>query len=172
MALSSRMINAILTQHFIRSTSIDALSLYSRSLIGEKKEGAIEYSPVEALFLIKSNKMQFIQQGKPLSQEKAIAKIKRQDKEAEQKCIVFSNLHKKGYIVKEGLKFGGDFRVYKSKEQHARWIVFVTSDRERLDWRDFAAKNRVAHSSNKKILLALIDSEGDVNYYEVGWIKP
>ncbi|MBU1252016.1 MAG: tRNA-intron lyase, partial [Nanoarchaeota archaeon] len=37
---------------------------------------------------------------------------------------------------------------------------------------DFSAKNRVAHSTKKNLLLAIVDEEGDVSYYEVRWVKP
>jgi len=172
MALSSNMISAILTQNFISSNSMEALSLHAKKNMGERVDHSINYNSVEALFLLKSKKMQLVNNGKVLTIEQSISKIRKQDKKVEQKCIVYSDLHKKGYIVKEGLKFGGDFRVYKENEKHARWIVYVTSDKEKVDWRDFTAKSRVAHSSNKKILLALVDSEGDINYYEISWIKP
>ena len=40
-----------------------------------------------------------------------------------------------------------------------------------MNWRDFAAKSRVAHSTRKKLLVGVVDEEGDVTYYEVGWVR-
>ena len=74
---------------------------------------------------------------------------------------VFKDLRKRGYIVKTALKFGADFRVYergvKPGEDHAKWVVYPISEGETLTWYDFAAKNRVAHSTRKKLLLAVVD---------------
>ena len=86
------------------------------------------------------------------------------------------DLRKKGYIVKTALKFGADFRVYYKGvfpgQDHAHWIAYAAREYEELKWQDFAAKNRVAHSTNKKLLLCILDEEGDVSYYEVSWIRP
>ena len=90
--------------------------------------------------------------------------------------IVFKELRSRGYIIKTALKFGADFRVYdrgiKPGEDHAKWIVFPVFETDVLTWFDFAAKNRVAHSTRKKLLLAIVDAEKDVSFWESGWIKP
>ena len=41
-----------------------------------------------------------------------------------------------------------------------------------FDWKQFAAMNRVAHSVKKKLLVGIVDDEGDVTYYEIRWRKP
>ena len=102
-----------------------------------------------------------------------INRIRRKDKRVENKFVVFNDLRKRGYIVKTALKFGADFRVYekgiKPGEDHALWVLFVVKENEQLKWHDFAAKNRVAHSTKKKLLLGIVDEESDVSYYEVEW---
>ena len=89
---------------------------------------------------------------------------------------VFKDLRERGYVVKTALKFGADFRVYdrgvKPGEDHARWVVYPVSEGSTLTWHEFAAKNRVAHSTKKKLLLAVVDNEGDVSYWESGWLRP
>jgi len=170
------MITSVITTHTIRSGSAEAFSLHEKTGIGEKRESAITYNPTEALYLLQSGRMKIVNGAKAISNENAVKKLKKIDSKVEEKCLVYSDLRKQGYLLKEGLKFGGDFRAYRSiqnkKEEHALWIVQVVSSRDKLDWREFAAKNRVAHSTKKKILFALIDSEGDVSYYEVAWMKP
>ena len=86
------------------------------------------------------------------------------------------DLREKGYIVKSALKFGADFRVYNKGanlgDDHAKWIVFCEHESNKASWTDFAAKNRVAHSTKKNLLIGIVDEEGDVTYYEVSWVKP
>jgi tRNA-intron endonuclease len=41
-----------------------------------------------------------------------------------------------------------------------------------MTWHDFSAKNRIAHSTKKNLLIAIVDEEGDVSYYEVSWKRP
>ena len=41
-----------------------------------------------------------------------------------------------------------------------------------MTWYEFAAKNRVAHSTKKNLLIAIVDAEADVTFYEIQWLKP
>ena len=92
------------------------------------------------------------------------------------KYAVYQDLRRKGYIVKTALKFGAEFRVYengkKPGQAHAIWIVFPVYETSGLTWHEFSAKTRVAHSTRKNLLIAIVDEEGDVTYYEVAWKKP
>jgi len=89
---------------------------------------------------------------------------------------VFKDIRDRGYIIKTALKFGADFRVYdrgvKPGEDHARWIIYPVHEGSALTWYDFAAKNRVAHSTKKRLMIGIVDNEGDVTYYEIKWIRP
>ena len=89
---------------------------------------------------------------------------------------VYKDIRNRGYIIKTALKFGADFRIYdrgvKPGEDHARWVVFPVHEGSTLTWYEFAAKNRVAHSTKKRLLLGIVDSEMDVTYYECRWLRP
>ena len=170
------MIQAQLSHDTITSASEEAFSLHQKSRWGEKKRSHIEYSSVEALALIEGKKMMVFQQNKPLNTAQLLKKIKRRDKNIETKLTVFADLRKKGYIVKTALKFGSEFRVYergvRPGDDHASWLLFPLREHETLTWYDFAAKNRVATSTNKKLMLAIVDDESDITYYEVAWFRP
>jgi len=170
------MIQAIFSGEKIYSTSPEAFSLYEKSRFGEKKQKRIEYSIVEALFLLTRNKIEIFSNNKMLKEEQFIKKLKRLDKKIETKFSVFEDLRKKGYIVKTALKFGAEFRVYrkgvKPGQDHAKWILYTAKESDKLNWHEFTAKNRVAHSTKKNLLLAIVDEESDVTYYEVAWLKP
>jgi tRNA-intron endonuclease, archaea type len=160
----------------VSSNSSDAFSLYEKSNFGERKDGKIIYSPSETLFLVEKDKMEVIFKNKKLSSEELIKIFKKIDKKIQLKYPVFKDLREKGYVVKTALKFGAEFRVYekgaKIEEKHAKWIVFVDYESKTFTWQEFSSKNRVAHSTKKNLLLAIVDEEGDIIYYEVKWIKP
>ncbi len=170
------MIQAKFSGTRIYSSSEEAFSLFEKSCLGEKKSGKIEYALVEAIFLLSENKMQVFSGKKALNEEQLIKKLKKIDKKIEIKYIVFADLRKKGYIVKTALKFGAEFRVYnkgyKPGESHAKWILYSAKEHDSINWHDFAAKNRIAHSTNKSLLIGIVDEESDVSYYEVSWLKP
>ncbi len=170
------MIAAHLLGEKIVSTSSEAFSFYEKSSLGEKNDNKILYMPVEALFLLSEKKMTILASKKELDEETLLKKLRRQDKRIENKYAVFKDLRKKGYIIKTGLKFGADFRVYEKGihpgQDHAKWILYAVKESEMLSWNEFAAKNRVAHSTKKRLLLGIIDDEADVSYYEIAWIRP
>lgn len=145
----------------LTSNSQKAVTLAKNKKFGEYKQGKVIYSKYEALYLVETKKAEFV--SKPL-------KLKADE---QNNYFVFRDLRKKGYIVKAGLKFGVEFRVYENlKAKHAKWLVYAAKDSDKINLKDFIAKNRIAHSTGKKILMAVIDSQQDVSYYEVGWVKP
>lgn len=170
----------MITAHFsgerIVSNASEAFSLSEKSSFGERSGQLIEYSLVETLFLVIDRKMQVVTGAKPLTHDALLKKLKRLDKKVETKLAVFTDLRKRGYVLKTALKYGADFRVYdkgvKPGSDHARWILFCTREHDTLNWHEFAAKNRIAHSTKKHLLIAVVDEEGDVSYYEANWIRP
>lgn len=169
------MIDANMLGDKIISSSPDSFSWFEKSFYGEKNQSRIEYSFLESLFLISEGKMILKSGKKTLSFEDLIKKAKKIDKKIETKFTVFSDLRKKGYVVKTALKYGAEFRVYEKGarigETHAAWLLFTAKESDQLGWHDFSAKNRIAHSTKKKLLLGVVDEESDVSYYEVNWVR-
>lgn len=170
------MIKSVFSGEKIYSNSEEAFSLCDKSHFGERKQSRVEYALVEALFLSSEGKMSVFSGSKPLSNESLIKKLRRIDKKIETKFAVFSDLRKRGYILKTALKFGAEFRVYEKGvvpgEEHAKWILFTAREHDAMSWHDFAAKNRIAHSTKKNLLIAVVDEEDSVSYYEISWIRP
>jgi tRNA-intron endonuclease len=165
-------IQAHLTRRIISSNSPEAYTLYKKSKFGERVGEKIQYTLSEAIYLVEKGKMEIFSKGKLIPKKDLLKKLQKLDKRLEIKYPVFKDLRKKAYIVKTALKFGGDFRVYEKTAKHAKWIIFVDYESKKLTWHEFSAKNRVAHSTKKKLLLAIVDEEGDITYYEVRWLKP
>lgn len=159
----------------ISTNSSDAFTLHKKSKFGEPKEGKIQYALSEALYLVRKRKIEVVQKNKVLSFNELFSVLKRKDSRIQLKYPVFCDLRDKGHVVKTALKFGADFRVYKKGTSpgkgHSDWVVYVEHESKKFSWHEFSAKNRVAHSTKKKLLLAIIDEESDVSYYEVSWVK-
>lgn len=171
-------IQCYLIGKIVSSNDAESYSLYKKSCFGQPTaENKIQYSLPEALYLTEKNKIEiFDAKGKKISKKDILKKFQKIDKKIHIKYLVFKNLRERGYIVKTALKFGAEFRVYpkgsRPGKKHAKWIVFTDHESEKISWHEFSAKNRVAHSTRKNLLLAIVDEEGDVTYYEVKWIKP
>ena len=169
-------IRAHMIGQVISSNGSEAHYLHQKSSFGEPKDDKINYTMAEALFLVEKGKIDVYSKDIKLDYKELLKKLQKIDKRIQVKYPVFKDLRSKGYIVKTALKFGADFRVYnkghKPGEEHAKWIVFCEHESEKLSWHEFSAKNRVAHSTKKKLLLAIVDEEEDISYYEVSWIRP
>ena len=169
-------IKTYITGEIISTNDSEAYALYNKSRFGELVQNKIQYSLPEALYLTERNKIEIYFGKKILNFEGLMEKLKKIDKKIHIKYLVFKDLRDKGYTVKTALKFGAEFRIYekgtKPGKEHAKWIVFTDHESNKLTWHEFSAKNRVAHSTKKNLLLAILDEEGSITYYEVKWIKP
>ncbi len=155
-----------------------ARELYNKSVFGAVlDDGSLQLALVEALYLMEKGKITIIDgRKKPVSEHKFVKRATRIEPSFWVRYCVYKSLRGRGYVVKTALKFGADFRVYdrgiRPGEDHAKWVVFPVPESQSLTWHEFSAKNRVAHSTKKRLLLAVVDDEGDVSYWESRWVRP
>ncbi len=165
-------------ERVITESSDLARELYNKSRYGTMLEnGKVQLSLLEALYLLEKGKLEILDgKNKPISFEKFIKKAQKIEPNFWIRYCVFKDIRNRGYIIKTALKFGADFRVYdrgvKPGEDHAKWIVYPVHEADTLTWYEFAAKNRVAHSTRKRLLLGIVDEENSCTYYEIAWKRP
>lgn len=148
---------------------------FVKKLVGEIIENKVTFNLYEALYLMEKGVLNIFLDGRELGKDEIIKEGMKKDEKFIEKYIVYRDLKSKGYIVGAGLKFGGDFRVYekgaKLEDAHSKWIVWVFRQGEKLDIEFLASLIRVTHSTKKKALIAVVDIEGDVTYYEFDWVR-
>ncbi|MAG45226.1 MAG: tRNA-intron lyase [Nanoarchaeota archaeon] len=171
-------VKAIFSKERILADKVpEATNLHNKTRYGEYVEDKVQYSLVEALYLLERKRLNLRDaRNKAIKKEDFRKKCSRLEKNFSIRYAVFKDLRNRGYIVKTALKFGADFRIYdkgvKPGEDHAKWIVYPLRETETLTLYEFSAKNRVAHSTRKTLLLAVVDDEGDVSYWNSSWVKP
>ncbi|MBS3116236.1 tRNA-intron lyase [Candidatus Woesearchaeota archaeon] len=165
-------------ERVITESSDEAREFYNQSRFGTLSEtGKVELSLLEALYLMEKGRLSVKSESrKQVPFESYVKKARKVEPNFWIRYGVFKDMRNRGYIIKTALKFGADFRVYdrgvKPGEDHARWIVFPVHEANVFTWHEFSAKNRVAHSTKKRLLLGVVDDENDVTYYEVKWMRP
>ncbi|MBI2651767.1 tRNA-intron lyase [Candidatus Woesearchaeota archaeon] len=165
--------NKILTEN-----SDAARELYNQSRYGTLLEnGKLQLSLIESLHLLEKNTLGIYRtKSKQLSFDEFSKKAEKLEPNFWVRFCVYRDIRNRGYIIKTALKFGADFRVYdrgvKPGEDHAKWIVYPVYEGSTLTWYEFAAKNRVAHSTRKRLLIGVVDDENCVSYWEVRWMRP
>ena len=165
-------------ERVLTDNSNEAREFYNQSRFGSILDtGRVQLSLLEGLYLLEAEKLLVKDnKGKKVKFDAFVKKATKTVPHFWIKYVVFKDMRNRGYIVKTALKFGADFRVYdrgvKPGEDHARWVVYPVHEGEMLTWHDFSAKNRVAHSTKKRLLMGIVDEENDVTYYEVAWKRP
>lgn len=165
--------NTITTENSPEARELNEKSSYGAPTL----DGRIVLSPMEAVYLAEKKRIIVIDsRQKQISQDELLKKAARKEHDFQTRYAVFKDFRNRGYVIKTALKFGADFRIYdrgvKPGEDHAKWIVYPVRESAKLTWQDFAAKNRVAHSTKKRLLIAVVDDEEDVSYWEVRWLRP
>lgn len=179
MGSQNKLPTAVMHQTRVLSEASDAArELYNTSRFGAQREdGRIQLSLLEALYLIEKKRIEITDsKGKKISAEQMLSKAKKVEPNFYTRYAVFKDIRNRGYIIKTALKFGADFRVYdrgvKPGEDHAKWVIYPVHEANTLTWHEFSAKNRVAHSTRKRLLIGIVDDEADVTYYEIRWMRP
>ncbi len=171
-------VKAVFLRDYVVTEDSDAArELYNQSRYGKIAENKVQLSLTEAMYLLEKGKIALLDsRGKAIKTDDFVKKARRFSPDFRVRYAVFRDIRDRGYIIKTALKFGADFRIYdrgvKPGEDHARWIVYPVHESEALTWYDFAAKNRVAHSTKKRLLIGVVDDEGDVSYWECRWLRP
>lgn len=164
-------------ERIITENSDAARELYNQSRFGTITDDAkVQLSLLEACYLFEKGRIEISHNNKNLGFEDFVKKAKKLEPNFWIRYAVFKDIRNRGYIIKTALKFGADFRVYdrgvKPGEDHARWIIYPVHEGSVLTWYEFSAKNRVAHSTKKRLMIGIVDDENDVTYYEVRWLRP
>ena len=164
-------------ERVLTEESDEARNFYEQSRYGSLEKNKVQLSLLEALYLMEKGRLEVKNKsGRKITTEQLIKKAKKQGENFWTRYCVFKDMRSRGYIIKTALKFGADFRVYdrgvKPGEDHAKWVVFPVHETSTLTWHDFSAKNRVAHSTRKRLLVGVVDEENSVTYYEIRWVRP
>ena len=141
-------------------------------LIGER----MLLAPVEALYLLEKKRMHVTEGRKKMSFGSLFASLRKAEKELDMKYAVYRDLRSKGYVVRTGLKYGTFFRIYEKGirvgEGHSSALVQPAAEEWKTSIYEIVGAIRLAHSVKKKMVWAIVDTEGDVTYLKLSRIVP
>ncbi len=87
------------------------------------------------------------------------------------KYIIYMDLRKRGYIVRNGYGEGIDFLVYKRgadfEKDSAKFLIYPVFEGYPIDLRELDKMSRVAMSSRKDLIVATVDRLSKPIYYSV-----
>jgi len=153
----------------------NARDLLDKEFYGKSFGSGLQLSMVEALYLFEKNVVNIrdLKSGKGLSKKDFFEVVKHTQPDIDNRLLVFSDLKKRGLIVKTGFKFGTHFRVYTNQpdKTHAEYLVHVVEKGFRSMWAEISRAVRLAHSVNKEIVFARVDND-KIDYIKFGRLRP
>jgi tRNA-intron endonuclease, archaea type len=137
---------------------------------GENKGKNLVLDLYEGLFLMTKDKIKIYAGNKIVSAKEILELGLKKDNRFYSKAIVFSEL-RENYQVKTGLKFGFDFRIYpkgkKMGQAHSQFGVNVMPENEKLNMTQISRITRLAGNIHIKAIIAVLDRENSINYYQL-----
>ena len=153
----------------------DLKSLLKERGFGEMEGGALVLSIIEATYLVETGKLEVVKGKNALSVEEIVKLTEGKEEEFYNKYLVYKDLRERGLVVRTGLKFGTDFRVYNRGESvskdHSKYLVHVVPEEYSCSIPEMARALRLAKNVHKDMIYAVVDEESDVTYYLIDRIR-
>ena len=150
------------------------ISFNQKSGFGKLSDEMLELSIIEACYLMENGRIDIFENDEKCDISYIFDLIREKDLYA--KYLVYRDLKNRGYIIKTGFKYGSEFRLYERGggpgKGHSDYLVKVLYENYDVRVLDFSSYVRVAHGVNKKLLLAIVDEDLDITYYNVEWTRP
>ena len=141
--------------------------LYEQGYFGRPKDKGLELCLVEAAYLLDRSRIKVLSEGRELDFQAFFQAASYREKGFEFRYVVYKDLRERGYYVQPGRP---DFRVYPRGghpgKSPAEFYVLVISERMPLPLQEIMQPVRVAGQMRKKLMLAIVDEESDITFYE------
>ncbi len=166
-----------LTDEGVIVNADDSERIYERGFYGEiQEDGTLKLSPVETLLLVERNRLDVRNDNNESLDFKALTKIFiKSNPDLWIKYLVYRDLRSRGYIVREG--FGGkiDFRLYprgaKLGTDTSKSLIYTVIEGAPIGLEDLDRVTKLAVSARKRLIMAVINRQGEVTYYQVSQVS-
>jgi tRNA-intron endonuclease len=160
----------------------EAQHIFNTGWYGIIGNNRLELSLIEAAYLCERQKIEIHKAQKKLSFEKFLKHCVKADERFSVRYVVYKDLRDRGLPVRTGLKFGCDFRVYergvkplkkgpKEESEHTKWVVFCVAEDYTCSFHELARSVRLAHNIRANMLWAVVDTDNNVTYYEIKYLR-
>ncbi|UEC42572.1 MAG: tRNA-splicing endonuclease [Methanothrix sp.] len=141
--------------------------LYGQGSFGRPVDGGLQLSLVEAAYLLDRSRIAVRLEGVDLDFRSFFEKATAIEAGFEFRYVVYKDLRERGYYVQPGVT---DFRVYprggKPGKTPAEFYVRVFSERQPVPLKDLVEPMKVTRQMRKRLMLAVVDEESDITFYE------
>ena len=171
-----RVVKAVLRDGEIIA-SIDQGSLHYLSRgYGEKdsEQGIIRYSYPEALYLVEEGRMRVLDEsGEELTFNQLLESLERLDENVWRDYVVYRDLRKRRYVVKDGFSKSLRFRVFdrgKYGKEAAKYIVAPIYEGKDVEVEELMSWLSASRNMRKELVIAVVDRRNEVIYYRASLV--
>ena len=172
----------LLKDRVLITDEVDAQRIFNTGWYGNISKVGLELSLIEAAFLYEREKIEIYEKKKRITFLKFLKYCNKIDERFNVRYIVYKDLRERGLPTRTGLKFGCDFRVYergvkpikkgpKQEREHTKWIVFAVSENYTQTFHELSRAVRLAHNIRANMLWAVVDTDNNVTYYEIKFLR-
>lgn len=149
----------------------DADRIYQQGYFGELEKGKLSLFDVEILFLLEREKILLVDEaGSPLTFPVFTQRLAMEDGDIWLRYLLYSDLRRRGYIVKPGYGPRLEFRVYQRGaivgKEPAKFLVYGLAEGKAFAISELVSVSSSAKLSKKDLILAVIDRQGEITYYD------
>jgi len=148
-------------------------NLRESGFYGKQMGNALQLSLIECCFLMEMGDLEVVSQsGGKMSAEEMMDLGMRTQEEFDLRYGTFTDLRKRGMIVKTGFKYGAHFRVYDGSpdEGHAKYLVHSVPRDKVMPWPEISRTVRLSGGVKKEILFCRTGEP--MEYLEFKWFRP
>jgi tRNA-intron endonuclease len=149
----------------------DASALYSKGNHGTPQSGgALSLTLVEAAYLVESGRLRVEDKEAPVGLAELLALGTAREERFELRYLVYRDFRERGYVIREEpasakIDFSVRARGTSPKAPSKHWVLAL-SERSHFVASDICGFAARAEGLGKNPLVAIVDEEGDLTYYE------
>ncbi|ELZ88173.1 tRNA splicing endonuclease [Haloferax elongans ATCC BAA-1513] len=165
----------LLSDRALVSTGVDRLyqgGFFGQRLYGRNADsGPLQLSLLEAAYLARQGALdidadEVVERGREVEGDRF-----------DRRLAVYTVLREVGTVPKSGFKFGSDFRVYTDFEtvddlSHSEFLVRVVTPDHTFVPRNLSLDVRLAGGVRKRMVFALTDAKGEIDWLSVSRLTP
>ena len=141
----------------------EGYTFYDQSGYGRKTKNGLILAPVEILYLVYRDKIQV----ENYSYDSLVAYFAKEPSFF-RSYLVYQDMRERGYAIQTGPH---DFRVFKRGQRpgkgESHYMIRVVSERDLIDFQITQREIRATANMRKQHILAAVDDEGEITYYDV-----
>lgn len=139
-----------------------------------QEDGSLLLSPCEALYLLERKRIKVVNEEK-LDFQSLLSRLASQRGQGLwAKYMIYRDLRRRGYVVREGVGLGLDFRVYEKGEygkKPAKYLVYGILEGLPIPIKKITQLLSHTQSLKKRLILAVVDRRGEIVYYTVSTLN-